>query len=652
MRSRLVLYSLGWSLVFAGCVDRKTAGPDAADPAGDGAPSGSEVPAVVPTPDGPTPDVTVAPDLSSRDTTDVLLPGTGGAGGAGVDGPSEAGVPGSGGGSGVTGGAIGGGGVVGSGGALATGGVVGAGGIVATGGAASTGGVMSTGGVVGSGGAVGTGGTTTCQPKARDCTSSLDNNCNGTPDNQETSYCGCPVGNARACQEHPGYDGKGICKAGSQTCAAGSDNTTSSWDAACTDAVGPSTEACEADMKDEDCDGQVNEGCECVNGTQVPCECGPATTCANGKKGACSPVMNCAKIATHRSFTCAAVGGAAKCWGLNGFSNYGTVYEGFLGTGQTYTQTEYSALPLPVSGLGTGVQDVSAGSESQHACAVVNGGLKCWGDNYYGQVGDGTTTDRTAPVQVTGLSSGVSAVATGTEFSCAIASGQVKCWGSNSHGELGLPTSQSTSATPVTVTLSGVAQAVAAGAGHVCALVSGSVWCWGDNWNGQLGNNASETSTHVPVQATGLTNVQAIAAGYGNTCALAGGGMKCWGNNYAGQIGDATLGTDRLVPVQVSGLTSGVQAIAVGALTTCAVVGDAAKCWGQGLAGLAGWTDTDTPQTVIGLGAGVLPMISVGTGHACALTTSGVKCWGGNAYGQLGNNSTADSTTPVSVQGL
>jgi len=263
MRARLVLYSLAGAVVFAGCVERKTAGPDAAEPAGDGAPSGSEVPAVVPTPDGPIPDVTVAPDLSSGDTTDVPLLGTGGAGGAGVDGSSEAGVPGSGGGSGTTGGASGSGGAVGSGGALATG------------------------GVVGSGGAVGTGGTTTCQPKPRDCTSSLDNNCNVIPDNQETSYCECPVGNSRACEEHPGYDGKGICKAGSQTCAASGDKTTSRW-GDCSGAVAPGTEVCEATGLDENCNNQSNEGCECVNGTPVPCECGPATTCVNGKKGTCA----------------------------------------------------------------------------------------------------------------------------------------------------------------------------------------------------------------------------------------------------------------------------------------------------------------------------------------------------------------------------
>jgi hypothetical protein len=180
--------------------------------------------------------------LSSLDTTDAPLPGTGGMGGAGVGGTSgTGGVPGSGGSASSAGGAPGSGGVVSSGGITASGGAVGSGGTVATG------------GMIGTGGLTGTGGAT-CQPKARDCTSSADNNCNGTPDNQETTYCACPLGQSRACQEHPGYDGVGICKAGSQTCAASADKTTSSW-GTCTGAVGPSTEVCDAAGLDENCNG-------------------------------------------------------------------------------------------------------------------------------------------------------------------------------------------------------------------------------------------------------------------------------------------------------------------------------------------------------------------------------------------------------------
>lgn len=128
----------------------------------------------------------------------------------------------------------------------------------------------------------------TCTPKARDCTSTADNDCNGVPDNQEMTYCQCIVGTQQACDEHPGKDGKGICAAGIQTCAASATKTTSAW-GACTGAVAPSTEVCTSDLKDENCDGQVNEGCACVNGSSTPCgTCGGTAACSNGVLGVCS----------------------------------------------------------------------------------------------------------------------------------------------------------------------------------------------------------------------------------------------------------------------------------------------------------------------------------------------------------------------------
>ncbi len=126
-----------------------------------------------------------------------------------------------------------------------------------------------------------------CQPKPRDCASALDNDCNGKPDKEETAFCACPVGDTRSCQEHAGLDGKGICAAGTQKCAASADKTTSAW-GTCSGSVGPATEICDADKKDEDCDGQQNESCECVNGTTTPCDCGGIQSCTNGALSACS----------------------------------------------------------------------------------------------------------------------------------------------------------------------------------------------------------------------------------------------------------------------------------------------------------------------------------------------------------------------------
>jgi alpha-tubulin suppressor-like RCC1 family protein len=305
----------------------------------------------------------------------------------------------------------------------------------------------------------------------------------------------------------------------------------------------------------------------------------------------------------------------------------------------------------------TGVQAISSGAF--HTCLVTTAaGAKCWGGNLFFNLGDGTSDNRNMPVDVIGLTTGVNAVAAGYGHSCAITTaGGVKCWGYNASGQLGNGTTMDSS-TPVDVSgLPGGAIAIAAGNVHTCVITAaGGAKCWGGNGSGQLGNGTTVDSS-TPVDVSGLTSgVTAIVAANYHTCAITtAGGAKCWGRNAFGQLGDGTT-TDRLTPTDVAGLTSGVAAISAGSNHECAVTSSgAAKCWGYndyGQLGNGTNTSSSTPVDVTGLSAGVTA-VSTGGDHSCAvLSTGDPRCWGNDSWGQLGNGTITDSNIPVIVSGL
>jgi alpha-tubulin suppressor-like RCC1 family protein len=350
--------------------------------------------------------------------------------------------------------------------------------------------------------------------------------------------------------------------------------------------------------------------------------------------------------------TCALLDtGEARCWGRSEF--------GQLGNGTT---TDRHA-PVEASGLEGGAQALAAGRA--HNCAIsLMGALECWGDNEFGALGDGLTADRYRPAEVLGLGGGVARVAAGDFHTCAaLAAGGVKCWGSNLFGQLGDGTTTHRYAPVDVAGLSGKVNWLAAGEYHTCAVTAaGEAWCWGDNSHGQLGDGTT-VERHTPVLVSGLGGaaeaVAMVAAGRGYTCALtAGGRVLCWGLNLYGYLGDGTL-TSRATPVEVLNLGSGVLSLAVGDHHACAVpAGGWVACWGQAYSGELGhgvaWSATHTPVGVMNLPSGVRA-VTAGGFHSCALTTAGgVKCWGRHLSGQLGwgPGLAPNQAAPVNVSGL
>jgi alpha-tubulin suppressor-like RCC1 family protein len=262
--------------------------------------------------------------------------------------------------------------------------------------------------------------------------------------------------------------------------------------------------------------GQLGDGAKADSSTPVD---------VSGLSGATA-------VAAGEYHSCALLAdGTVKCWG-----NYAEL-------GQNRSNYD-SSTAVNVSGL-SGVTAISAGD--MYTCALLaDRTVKCWGVNYFGQFGDGTTTNSSTPVGVSGLS-GVAAISMGGMHSCALlGDGTMKCWGWNNYGQLGDGTTNLSpaSSTPVSVFgLSGVI-AISAGGLHSCALLGdGTVRCWGLNWYGQLGyRTASLIDTYsTPGNVAGLAGVTAISMGGLHSCALlVDGTLRCWGNNNGGELGEGT----------------------------------------------------------------------------------------------------------------
>ena len=354
-----------------------------------------------------------------------------------------------------------------------------------------------------------------------------------------------------------------------------------------------------------------------------------------------SPSSATAKVALGDYSACALLkNGTVECWGYNTY--------GELGNGTTTN----SSTPVEVSNL-TGVTQIDVGPDS--ACAiVVDGTVDCWGLVPLSSSPSSPSGFEKVIEKVVGLS-GVSQISPGVSDACALLNnGTVECWGIGSDGELGNgvsgefgngPGGLNISLTPATVpNLKGVAQ-ISSGWLNTCALLTtGTVECWGDNQNGELGNGTTINSS-TPVEVSNLTGVKQISAGESQTCALlTNGSVECWGGGLYGTFGST-------VPVTIPNLSNVLQ-IAVGPLDACALLGNGGiVCWGDNSYGELGNGTTNSSSTPIRVtDLTSVKQIAIGFASACAMKTNGkIVCWGDNPYGQLGNGTTTNSSTPVGI---
>lgn len=339
------------------------------------------------------------------------------------------------------------------------------------------------------------------------------------------------------------------------------------------------------------------------------------------------------------NYTCGAKNdGTLWCWGYRGYGHDGT-------------PDIIRNIPTQV-GAATNWAIFDGSSGLPHTCGVQNDGtLWCWGYNYYGQLGIGSTTDQFIPTQV-GSDTSWSLVTAGTHHTCGIRNdGTLWCWGYNDYGQLGIgppdldndPIQYVQYNYPFQVTSAGNSWTfVTAGFSHNCGIqTNGTLWCWGNNSYGQMGDGTTLTKWD-PVQIGTDTDWISVDGGdSAHTCGIkTNGTLWCWGNNSCGQVGDGTT-TNKTIPTQVGSNTNWVS-VFVGEQHTCGLKTDGTLwCWGRNSSGQLGDGTTINTNTPIQIGTGIDWTAGFGGGyHTCGLRTDGTLwCWGNNASGQIGDGS-------------
>jgi alpha-tubulin suppressor-like RCC1 family protein len=357
------------------------------------------------------------------------------------------------------------------------------------------------------------------------------------------------------------------------------------------------------------------------------------------------------QISTGSSVTCAVLSdGTVSCWGK------GT--SGQLGNGATTSSTD----PTPTTSFGAGKKALSVSLYSDHACALIDDGtVMCWGRNDYGKLGDGTESQRNAPVQVNPFPVNTTpiSVAVGSHHSCALLDvGDVSCWGEGTYGQNGDGTSANRPSPGRTSGFGAgkLAVSVSSGDHHICALLdSGEVVCWGEGGSGRLGTGSS-SRVFVPTPTVSFGDgklATSLAVGAFHGCVvLDSGEISCWGGGLNGQLGNGET-SNQASPVLTKTLGPSVSSISAGGDHSCALLGNGSvACWGRGAEGQLGdgnTTNQIAPVFVSSFGSGRSAVaISAGLYHTCALLDNGsVSCWGTGWQGALGNGDSGQQNTPI-----
>ncbi|MDN5894971.1 MAG: cutinase family protein, partial [Nocardioides sp.] len=276
----------------------------------------------------------------------------------------------------------------------------------------------------------------------------------------------------------------------------------------------------------------------------------------------------------------------------------------------------------------------------------------CWGQNTYGQVGDGTKKRRMVRKRV-GADFDWESVSTGGNSTCAIKlNGSLWCWGLNNKGQLGLGDHRREQLTPARVGTATDWDQISVSYFHTCGIRdNGTAWCWGNNNRGQLGQN-NRTLRIKPFRVGRRSDWATISTAGWHTCAtVKNGSAWCWGAAGYGQIGDGTVKRNRLIPRRVSGNQSWLR-VSTSWSASCGLTdnGDV-WCWGlnnKGQLGTGGHADSSVPVKV--KGPAKVKTLTMGNAHTCGMEVSGdMWCWGSNRYGQFGNGTNRSRVNPIRV---